>query len=77
MSEATSKQWIKFVKPLLLSVIHLYHSAGEMMPAFESTHTYTLRYVLRSREIYTENQITFPEILLEPPTPLHLASPQA
>ena len=32
-----------------------------------TTRTRTLRYALRSREIYTEEQITSPEILSEPP----------
>ena len=47
---------------------HQYHSAAEMMSTFE-TNTRTLRYELRSREIYIEEwtSITSPETLLEPP----------
>ena len=60
---------LKISKPLLPTdhCPHPYRSAVEMTSRFE-THTRTLRYGLRSREIYIEERtpITSPEILTEP-----------
>ena len=51
-------------------IIHLCHSAIEMMSPFATatrTLTRTLRYIPRSRETYSKELITSPEILSEPP----------
>ena len=60
---------LKFSKPLRPTNYcpHQYHSATEMTSTFE-TRTCTLRYSLRSREIYIEERtpITSPETLPEP-----------
>ena len=67
-SVAKRRAKLKFSKPLLpTDCPHPYRSAVEMMSRFE-THTRTLRYGLRSREIYIEERtpITSPEILTEP-----------
>ena len=44
---------------------HQYRSAAKMTSTFETT--CTLRYELRSREIYIDASLTSPEILSEPP----------
>ena len=60
---------LKFSKPLIPTDYcpHQYRSAKEMTSTFE-TRTHTLRYGLRSREIYIEERtpITSPETLSEP-----------
>ena len=52
-------------------IINLYRSAAKMTSFLKllhyTTHTRTLRYALRSREIYTKEPITSPEILSELP----------
>ena len=59
---------VKLFQPPPTYCPHQYRSAAEMMSTFE-TNTRTLRYELRSREIYIEEwtSITSPETLLEPP----------
>ena len=70
--QSVAKYWaksvkLKFSKPLLPTDYcpHQYRSTVEMTSTFE---TRTLRYGLRSREIYIEERtpITSPEILSEP-----------
>ena len=65
---------IEVFQPLLS---HQYRSAEEMTSTFE-TSTRTLRYELRSREIYIEERtpIMSPETLLEPPPPPPPPPPQ-
>jgi len=55
---------IKFLSnPFYCHQLHLYCSAAKMTSVSETTHT--LRYELRSREIYIEEPMTSPEILSE------------
>ena len=58
-----------FVKPFLLSAMHLYCSTAEMMSVFETTYTRycTPRYKLRPSEIYIEEPVTSLVTLLEQP----------
>ena len=66
------KQWIKFCQPpptvLFNKTILQCHSMTSLLKLLHyTTRTRTLRYALRSREIYAEGPITSPEILSEPP----------
>ena len=61
---------IKFLpNPSYCQQLHLHRSAVMMTSVSGTTHTdtRTLRYEFRSREIYIEEPITFPEILSEKP----------
>ena len=61
---------IKFLPtPSYCQQLHLHRSAVKMTSVSGTTHTSTrtLRYELRSREIYIEEPITSPEILSEKP----------
>ena len=59
---------IKFLpNPSNCQQLHLHRSAVKMTSVSENTGTHTLRYEVRSREIYIEEPITSLEILLEHP----------
>ena len=59
---------IRFLpNPSYYQQLHLDRSAIKMMSVSETTGTRTLRYELRSREIYIKEPITSPEILSEHP----------
>ena len=59
---------IKFLpNPSYCQQLHLHRSAAKMTSVSETTSTRTLRYELRSREIYIEETITSPKILSEDP----------
>ena len=75
VTESTSLNWLFGVSCMLLMLSYCIwggsDSAAEMMSFLKLLHytirTRTLRYALQSREIYTEELITSPEILSEPP----------